>query len=127
VPDCFEHTVAVLGQIVIPETEDAVALRFKPAVASQIALALSVLAAVEFDDQHGCRTHQINDVSPDGDLPSKFEACQSAITDDAPKVSLGFGGVGTHRFCPPAQRGRERRTPFLVTGNHRAIRPLTRR
>jgi len=71
VGDCLQHARKILQHIRIPETEHAVTLRRKPTVTFSIARSVSMLTAIDLDDQMLFMTSKVDDVSADGRLTAK--------------------------------------------------------
>ena len=85
----------VLQNLVIPETQDRVALRRQPCVPNGVLPALGVLRAVAFDDQQPFEAGEVDDVRSDRHLPTPFQASQPSTAYEQPELSLHLGPVRT--------------------------------
>ena len=50
-----------------------------------------MLSAIQFDDQSGLKTHEIDNVPPDGHLPSELATFETSGTQLLPQGALGLG------------------------------------
>jgi hypothetical protein len=69
----LENAVRIREHVIVPESEKAIAGAFEPVITLRVSRVLSVLPAVDFDDQPMIVTDEIDDVVPDRHLSSKFE------------------------------------------------------
>jgi hypothetical protein len=60
IPNPFD----ILQDFIVPETEDTVSMLCEPSIAHGIAVAFSVLAAVNLDCEPLLSTHKIDDIGP---------------------------------------------------------------
>src|SRR5690606_19591006 len=97
VPDRIEHGIAVFGDLVIPDAQDGEAFRIQRFVAGDVVI-VSVLAAIELDDQASGIAYEISDVGPDGSLTAELVPGKPAILEDEPHRTRGLGGVAAHGF-----------------------------
>jgi hypothetical protein len=78
----------MVANLAVPEPERAIALCFKPSIASRVVVAQRVLAAVAFDDHLWIVAGEIGDVGPTGTCRRNFRPsslpprsiCQSAFS-----------------------------------------------
>ncbi|CAN5270596.1 hypothetical protein BH11PSE4_BH11PSE4_43640 [soil metagenome] len=68
-----KHPVRVVQHFIIPEPQHAKPLFFEPLVAAGIGFTVSVLAAVDLDDEALGQTDEIDDISADRDLSLELE------------------------------------------------------
>jgi hypothetical protein len=61
-----------------------------------------MLAAVDLDDEAPFKADKIDNEVLKGDLPTKLEARQSTVTQQAPHRRFGVRGFVTHLFCETA-------------------------
>ena len=85
VADAKQNAVGVGEHVVVPEANDAVAFRFEPARARRIGFFLiHMLSAVDFEDEIGFRTEEIDDIAADGLLAAKAEAVELLMSKTFP-------------------------------------------
>ncbi len=107
VRDQLKHPVAVLQDLRIPETKDAVSSRFKPVIAASITSALVVLTPIALDYQAMLMGDKINDVGAYGRLPPESHAIETMRTQPIPKTFLGFGHLAAERSRSSAMHLRD--------------------
>jgi hypothetical protein len=74
-----------LKHVVVPKTEDRIALRSKRSSSLSILdFTRGVLATIEFNNQSRRLTAEVRDVVADCDLPAKFQTIQAAIARPEP-------------------------------------------
>jgi hypothetical protein len=72
--DRFHHAIDVLQYVIVPETQDSIALRLKISGSFRIAdnvIRLTVLRSINFDDNTSLMAGKVSEVRTDGGLPSK--------------------------------------------------------
>jgi uncharacterized lipoprotein YbaY len=90
--DTPEHTIQVIQDLVIPETQHPVTLRFQYSCAFEIVgLPIEVLAAIHLDDQFLYRSTEIHDVAADGVLPAKVDVVHLVPAQHPPEPGLCIG------------------------------------
>ena len=92
--DRGEYGLGVREHIGIPEAKDRESLASKPPIPHGVTLAvtwLSVLAAVEFDDDPWVVRNEIDDVRPDRRLTAKLHPRDLAAAEAAPQCGLCIG------------------------------------
>ena len=89
----FKYTCHVGQHVVVPKSQDSVVMIGKPFVAGNVALVVSVLPSVDFNDETSFAAHKINRVRPDRLLPNELVSVQPARPQSIPKRSFGFRGV----------------------------------
>jgi len=85
-----EHTVGVFQNVIVPETNNAIALAFKPCRAAQIARAIGVLPAIKLNNQPTVSAKEVSDVGAKRNLSPKLESEKSAIAQMRPKTLLSL-------------------------------------
>jgi hypothetical protein len=100
----FQHTVHVGGQLIIPESDDSIALRFQPSSSSFVACVVRVsivLRAIKLDDQTRSHTSEIDDVRPDRRLAPEMRPSGRYGAKLFPEkyFSLGRLGAEAARCC----------------------------
>jgi hypothetical protein len=73
--DRLQHAVHVVREIIVPDTDDAIAFRFQPARPSLVGYFVclgGMLRAVKFDDQTRGHAGEIRDKRPDRHLPAEM-------------------------------------------------------
>jgi hypothetical protein len=73
-----------------PEAENRITLDTHEFVAPAVVRTVSVLAAVDFDDELRLATAEIGEVWAYGELPRKFVPCKLAPLQFKPKQSLSL-------------------------------------
>jgi hypothetical protein len=97
--DCVPHPFDILQDFIVPETKDAVAVLYEPSIAQGVAVAFSVLAAIDLDHESFLSTNKIDNIWPDRFLPHEFESSQRSGTKVSPKLLFGW-----RRVFPQAPR-----------------------
>jgi hypothetical protein len=96
VEDRGENGFGVREHIGIPEAKDRESLSPEPAIPHGIAYPvhwLSVLAAVEFDDDSWGVRNEVDNVRADRRLTTKLHPCGLAAAEAAPQCDLRIGGA----------------------------------
>lgn len=89
IQNCFQHGFSFLKYLVVPEPEDAIALRFNSTVATHvIALAFLMLSAIELDYESCFETCEIGDIAAHWRLASETKPANLAAPEMSPKVQL---------------------------------------
>lgn len=115
-PYRFEYAFHVLGQVIVPESQDAEAAQIQFGITLPVAIALVVLNAVEFDDQPAFEADEIRDRVSDRHLSSELQAAEPPAAEFRPEAGFGHGRRAPH----PAGESTEPRIDAL------AHCPLTR-
>ncbi len=98
--NAFSYAFVVLHDLVVPETDDAVAERFERGGALLVVFhSIGMLAAVDLDDQLLLQAEEIDDVRADGLLAAEFVACELAVAQGVPEELLGVGLVPSQGPC----------------------------
>jgi hypothetical protein len=98
-PDFLEHTLGVLQNVVIPESQNQIAHGFDNSRSIQVfSQSFGVLTAIQFDNEPRFRTAEINDEAIDRHLPSKLQTTQSPISQPKPKHTLSIRLLATKAF-----------------------------
>jgi hypothetical protein len=91
--DALENAVRVAQDVVVPEAEDAIALRFDEAGARfVISYGFGMLAAVQLDDEPLREASEVGEVWADRHLPPPF-VLRQLCAQRAPQALLGLRGV----------------------------------
>lgn len=72
--DHLDHTVFIFKELVVPEPEHPVSVCQKPLVPLLIALALGMLAAVQFHDEPSLEAEEVGEKGSNGRLSAKLDA-----------------------------------------------------
>jgi hypothetical protein len=80
--------------LVIAESQDLESVALQPGCSLGILLSLGgiqMMGSIDFDNQAGCVTIEVKDVSPVGLLTAELRAAHLSIAEDAPQAPLAFG------------------------------------
>lgn len=91
--DGFNDAVRVHEDIMVPEADDAVAMRFDKRGARGVAVAGRMLSAVQFDHQSRPPASKVGDMRSDRKLTDEFEAVDLPGAQPCPQRLLRFGRV----------------------------------
>ena len=94
----LKHAIDVSEHVVIPEAENAIALRFEKFSSLRVpARLLGMVPAVNFDDELRGMIGKIYDVGTQPDLPSEMGLRdREAMPQMPPQFPLSFGRRGPH-------------------------------
>jgi hypothetical protein len=82
-----------LGDIVIRETDDTIALRRKPGIAPFVTDVVDVVCcAVEFDDEFAFDASEVSNESADSMLAAELQSFEASVTECQPEELFGFRG-----------------------------------
>ncbi|KZC18475.1 hypothetical protein RHOFW104R3_36315 [Rhodanobacter denitrificans] len=96
-----EHAFDIHQCLIVPETQHAVSLGLQiPGAALVVPDLFRMLAAIQFNDQHGLTANKINDVMIDLMLAAEFVAIQLPVAQMEPKLLLGIGHGLVQTTCP---------------------------
>ena len=84
-----QHTFRVGEHVVVPETDDTIALRLDPAGAGLVILRM--LSTVDFDNELDLGAKEIDDVGSQRMLASEAETFELSSAQVRPKSDLGIG------------------------------------
>jgi hypothetical protein len=88
------NSIDVLKYIVIPKSQDIETLIPQPGISLNIvSYLLTVLSAVDLDDQSFFQTNKIDDVASQRLLAAKLKTVYLPESEFPPKHTLGIGGV----------------------------------
>src|SRR5215203_3204904 len=93
----------MIENLVIPELQDAETARLQPGVPLGIVGAVSVLSAVELDDELPLEADEVHDVAAELFLTAELEAAETAVAQQAPHPPLGFRRLAPHLARPVLQ------------------------
>jgi hypothetical protein len=130
--DRFEHASQIAQHIVIPEPENSVVAVSEPFVANSVALAVSVLSAVDLHNQTAFATHKIDGVRSDRLLSDELVSVQPAraktvaecpfhirrSASQAPRT-LSLKLISTAHAEAPPHPSRFARRPLPASGERR--------
>lgn len=91
--DAFQHAIHIREDIMVPEADDAVAMRFDQRGARDVAVAGRMLSAVQFDHQSRRPASEVRDMCPDRKLTDEFEAVDLPRAQSRPQRLFRFGRV----------------------------------
>lgn len=103
--DDFQHAVGIAEDVVVPETDNAVAVGFDQFCAFDVGGVVRVLPAIEFDDKAQAAAGEVGDVWADGILEDKFGVFDLSVADALPQPFFDLGAVaaqGAGDACHPA-------------------------
>src|ERR1700690_1135949 len=96
VPDRIQNGFLFRHHVGIPEAQNLVTARLKPECPRVVMFNfvwLSMLGAVELDDEFGGRTKDIGKVWSDGVLPAKSPTAKSLATQECPEPAFSVRGA----------------------------------
>ena len=109
--DRFQNAVGVFEDVVVPETDDAIAVGFDASCSRGVSLG-RMLAAIAFDSEFETATGEVDDVTADRELPRELcvERSGSQVQPEAP---LGVRHIATELARHASQSLlSQRRTPI---------------
>jgi hypothetical protein len=93
--DRLQHSRCVFQDVVVPEAENAKALRLEIAGADRVLLnAIGMLAAVDFDDELGGEAQEVGEVSTIRHLAAEL-GVRKSLAKSAPQALLGLSCIAT--------------------------------
>ena len=101
--DCQQHTVGILQDVVVPEPDHAVAMRFDHPRSRFVGRTVSMLPAIEFNREPRQTAGELDHVVPNRQLPRKFHAAQLAGAQVRPQAAFGVGHVAAQFACDAGQ------------------------
>jgi hypothetical protein len=81
----FQDTFQITHDVIIPEPQNSIIMLAQPLAAHRIALAASVLTAVDFHDQPSLTADEINNITTDRLLPHELETADRTRPQPVPK------------------------------------------
>jgi hypothetical protein len=96
--DRFHHAVDVLQHIIVPETQDAIALRLEIGGSSCIlgdVLRLIVLRSIDLDDEAPFMTGEVSEEGTNCPLPAEVRVLDWQMTQMPPEFAFGVSHVAT--------------------------------
>jgi len=88
--DAAYDRVDVVQDVVVPEAQDTIALRFQEFGSPVVLLGLcKMLAAVQFDNQLCLRRAEVDNISADGVLSAELDAIESLEAQVGPQPGFG--------------------------------------
>jgi hypothetical protein len=82
----FQHTLHIAHDIVVPEPQNAIVMLLQPSIAHAITFIVSMLPAIQLDNQSSFPTNKICNVGTDWLLPNKFVTIDRSRTNSIPKT-----------------------------------------
>jgi hypothetical protein len=102
----IEYCRQIIVDFGIPESDNTISLLLKPKLPFSIAFrgfGFIMMAAVEFDDQTGSRSEEVDDIGTDRGLAPEMCAICRKFFQRAPQYALVWCRVGSESFgCRPA-------------------------
>ena len=89
----LHHALDVCQNVVVPESDDSIAQDLQVASPLQIIRIVSVLAPINFDDQHSLPAAEVHDVRAYGKLSYELEAPELSAGKTMPQSMLSLGHV----------------------------------
>jgi hypothetical protein len=127
--DCLKHASHVAENVVVSETHDTIIVLGEPFVANHILRVVSVLAAVDFNDQTRVAAYEIDGVRANRFLSDELVPVQPARSQAIPKRAFGIGRglpepprafglnfFGTAQALSPPHPPRSARRPLPARG-----------
>ena len=114
-----QNTVRIRKNIIVPEANDPIALPFEPGRSFRVIEVVSVLPAIDFDDESSLGTQEVHDVGADWHLPFELESEKSAIAQARPESTFCIGLVDP-------QHARPRHVSTLHQAPHPTLSPRGR-
>ena len=90
--NCFENARHIPQHIVVPESQNPIAVIDKPFVANNIVRIVRVLASIDLNNEPTLATDQINCVWTDRLLPDEFVTVETPRPEAIPQSRLRLGG-----------------------------------
>jgi len=82
---CFENTICVAEDIVVPEAKNAIASLSKPPVPNDVSRLVCMLPTVDLDDQFSFSTAEIGDARSNRVLADEFESIELSRSQSIPQ------------------------------------------
>jgi hypothetical protein len=113
----LQYTVEIIENLIIPKSDDTITVTRECGITPIVGfLLLSMLAAIEFDNQFASGAGEIGDKLPDRMLAPKLPR-GDVFPQSAPENSFDVGSL-------PAQAPRDRRSRFQMHGDPHLAPPL---
>jgi len=91
--DCFKYAVEISYHIIIPKAQNTIAMFAEPCIPDDIALAVCVLTAINFNDEPMLATEKVSDITTDRLLANELEAVHFACAKPPPEFGFGNRGI----------------------------------
>ena len=91
--DGIEDGAAFLQDCDVPEAKDGIAVGVQPFRSDDVVFIVSMLGAVELNDQIFLATDEVGDIGTKRDLPREFMTVKTAVSEIAPEVTFRFGFI----------------------------------
>jgi hypothetical protein len=90
--DRLQHTVDIAHHIVVPDAQNQIAVVFDIGRPLRVfKAALVMLPAIQFNDEMGELTAEIDNIGPDRHLSPKFHSVKTPVAQPKPQGPLGVG------------------------------------
>lgn len=91
--DRFQNTFDIRQDFMVPETDDAIAMRFHDARPHRVRATFGMLSAIKLDNEPRARTEKIDNITIDGNLPAEFRSEKLSVAQAVPQQLFRFGHV----------------------------------
>ena len=91
----FQNAGDIAQDIVVPETQNPIIVIGKPLVADHVVGVVSMLPAIDLNDQTSFAAYKVNRVWANRLLPNKFVTVERARPKPAPQRTFGLGCVAS--------------------------------
>jgi hypothetical protein len=81
---------AQVAHVIVPETQDGIALLVEILCSYYVSLGFGVLAAIELNDERRLATNKVCDIRPYRKLPYELVSAESASSQHAPELVFGI-------------------------------------
>jgi hypothetical protein len=112
----------LLQHVIVPAARDPKAFGYQGSISRSIALRVSVLTAIDLNDEALFKANEIENEAMKWDLPAKFEERESPIAKQSPHGRFRVGRFAAHLSCKTADALRSRPMVWRLRRE-----PLTRR
>lgn len=99
--DCLKNAGQIARDVIIPKAQDAVIAIGEPFIPNGVALAVSMLATVDFHDQAPVATDEVDRVGSDRLLSNEFVSIEPSSAKAIPKRPLRIRQVAAQSSRPP--------------------------
>jgi hypothetical protein len=110
----LQHAIEIIENLVVPKSDDAIAMRRKLGTAPLVCRhLLAMLAAIEFDHQLARGTGKVGDASADRMLTTKLP-WRKALAQATPQHSFDIRGISAEAPRDLCSRSHRHRCPHLI-------------
>ena len=101
VENSLAHAFGIAEDLIIPETQNAIAVGMEPPRPLLIAAGHAcVLPAIDLDDKRRIKTREVGDIRAEHCLPAKLGPIETTTTEDLPGRIFGACGRIAHSRGP---------------------------